>query len=278
MYSMRKLAFLLFALLMWAGRFYAAKPGTIRHEVIEGVSTTMWFPPSYSEDKYYFPALYLLHGTPGGENDWLEQGNLEFILDSIMNEGDVIDMVIVMPNMIEMSLTEQEAAAYREGRLRLTEHQMDSVCMNGRMEARFHEYLHYMEYHYNLNPSMRRRAVAGLSMGAFHAFQLSQYLPLTFAFTGMFSGVYEPLPEFPMAKEYEHMYENTIVNCDIKPVYWFAVGDDDPYFAHTTAMRQWMDKNHCEYVYWQSVGGHDWPTWQEHVARFLLRVFKTYED
>ncbi|WP_244465889.1 alpha/beta hydrolase [Devosia soli] len=44
-----------------------------------------------------WPALYLLHGLGGNQNDWIGAGNLQSTLDALIAEGTVKPMLVVMP-------------------------------------------------------------------------------------------------------------------------------------------------------------------------------------
>src|SRR5436305_7849358 len=74
-------------------------------ETVEYDSTTVgvrrkarvYTPPGYTKDKKY-PALYLLHGIGGDENEWPRGGTPDVILDNLYADGKAVPMVVVMPN------------------------------------------------------------------------------------------------------------------------------------------------------------------------------------
>lgn len=59
---------------------------------------SVYLPPHYGESGKKYPVLYLLHGSGGDENAWLELGHAARILDNLIAEGKAEPMIVVMPN------------------------------------------------------------------------------------------------------------------------------------------------------------------------------------
>jgi enterochelin esterase-like enzyme len=57
----------------------------------------VYTPPGYNKNTKY-PVLYLLHGIGGDENEWLNGGTPQVILDNLYAEGKIEPMIVVMPN------------------------------------------------------------------------------------------------------------------------------------------------------------------------------------
>src|SRR5690554_2144499 len=57
----------------------------------------VYTPPGFSKTEKY-PVLYLLHGIGGDENEWLNGGQPDVILDNLYADGKLQPMIVVMPN------------------------------------------------------------------------------------------------------------------------------------------------------------------------------------
>lgn len=62
---------------------------------------SVYTPPGYKDDSEVdYPVLYLLHGSGGDENSWLEMGKAAEILDNMIAKKECVPMIVVMPNGI----------------------------------------------------------------------------------------------------------------------------------------------------------------------------------
>ena len=83
------------------------------HDVPHGSMTSVWYhsnvmqadrrlsvytPPFYGKENKSYPVLYLLHGSGGDEQAWVELGNVARIMDNLIAEGKAEPMIVVMPN------------------------------------------------------------------------------------------------------------------------------------------------------------------------------------
>ena len=84
------------------------------HDVPHGTLSAVWYPsetmgtprrmsvytpPLYEQDKEKrYPVLYLLHGSGGDENAWVELGCIARIMDNLIAEKKAEPMIVVMPN------------------------------------------------------------------------------------------------------------------------------------------------------------------------------------
>ena len=59
---------------------------------------TIYTPPGYENSKGKYPVLYLLHGSGGDEDAWVDLGRTVQILDNLIAEGKAKPMIVVMPN------------------------------------------------------------------------------------------------------------------------------------------------------------------------------------
>jgi enterochelin esterase family protein len=218
--------------------------GTTLRDTINSVPCMVYLPHN-SEGRMAkgerFPVLYLQHGMWGNEDDWIAQGRLLPIMDSLLQAGQVKEMVVIMPDNCPGRPTYEE--------------EKDNAT-NGQWEAQFATFMAEAESRYPIVSDPALRAIAGLSMGGYHTMRVSHVLAGQFAYVGMFS-----------AATFVH---NAPENYRL---FWIGIGKDDFLYESNQAYRQWLDANHIEYTYYESEGGHTWPNWQDYITRFLPKLF-----
>ena len=219
--------------------------GTTERDTLMNVPCVVYLPYQYAErvknDQTVFPVLYLQHGMYGCEDDWTEQGFLLRHMDSLLQAGAVKEMVIIMPDNCPHRPTSEEEMAN---------------ATNGQWEANFAAFMTEAESKYSISANPEQRAIAGLSMGGYHTMRVSSVLNGQFAYVGMFS-----------AATFVHQAPTA------SKVFWLAIGNEDFLYDSFQKYRKWLDENHYEYTYYESVGGHTWPNWQDYIGRFLPKLF-----
>lgn len=217
--------------------------GTVEKDTLCGVPCCVYLPYQYAQraHKEIFPVLYLQHGMWGNENDWTEQGALLPIMDSLLRADAVKEMVVIMPDNCPHRPTSEEEMAN---------------ATNGQWEANFAAFMTEAESKYSISANPEQRAIAGLSMGGYHTMRVSSVLNGQFAYVGMFS-----------AATFVHQAPTA------SKVFWLAIGNEDFLYESFQKYRKWLDENHYEYTYYESVGGHTWPNWQDYIGRFLPKLF-----
>ena len=227
---------------------------------------TVYTPAGYEADYRNYPVLYLLHGMGGDEEAWVATGRVAQIMDNLIAEGRVAPMIVVMPNGC---MRHDAAPGYSsEGFYK----PYMSGSMDGSFEAYFPDIVEWVDAHYRTYPTKERRAIAGLSMGGFHAMQISKRYPDMFDYVGLFSAaIYR-------GKEGVSMYENleeAIAEQFDKGValYWIGIGKDDFLYDENVKFRALLDSKEYEYEYVESDGGHTWRNWCCYLTQFAERLF-----
>lgn len=228
--------------------------GTIQRDTIQGTPCCVYLPKNVCMEEKY-PVLYLQHGMWGNENDWPTQGRLLEIMDSLLQRGEVREMVIVMPDNCPHRETSEEERAN---------------AMSGRWESGFADFMAEVEQRYPVSNEPALRAIAGLSMGGFHSMHISHYLHGQFAYVGLFSPAIRPTDS---AEVYDNWENEVREQLALEPLYWIAIGREDFLYDNVTEYRRWLEANHLEYTYYESAGGHVWPNWQDYICRFLKKLF-----
>ncbi len=287
-------------LLLGLGQDLHAKTPPTNHTPAQGTVEQVWYPvqssttgrqrrmsiylpPSYSTDEQYYPVLYLLHGSMGDELDWLTLGNAEQILNQQIAQGKCKQMIVVMPN----GNIDQDASPSVTGIPANPDY--NPIRLNGQFEEQFADVIAYVEKHYRTITKKHSRAIAGLSMGGFHAMHISHYYNQLFDYVGLFSPTYNTANitreerqktdlTFPADMKMPRVYRNVekdLARQFAKPprLYWIAIGKDDFLYKENVQYRAILDAKGYPYEYYESAGGHSWKNWQDYLTIFLERLF-----
>ena len=227
---------------------------------------TVYTPAGYEAGYRNYPVLYLLHGMGGDEEAWVATGRMAEIMDNLIAEGKAEPMIVVMPNgcMRHDAAPGYSAEGFYKPYM--------SGSMDGSFEEYFDEVVEWVDAHYRTYPSKERRAIAGLSMGGFHAMQISKHYPDMFDYVGLFSAaIYR-------GKEGVLMYENLEEGIAEQfargiSLYWIGIGKDDFLYEENTKFRALLDENDYEYEYVESEGGHTWRNWRCYLSEFVTKLF-----
>ncbi|PHQ29847.1 esterase [Leeuwenhoekiella nanhaiensis] len=232
---------------------------------------SIYTPPGYEQETKKFPVLYLLHGAGGDEEAWLTLGRTSQIMDNLIAQGKAQPMLVVMPNgnVIQDAAPGAGSAGY------YTPNFMVPKTMNGMYEANFDEIIHFVEDNYRVKANKENRAIAGLSMGGYHALHISRYYPDTFDYVGLFSaaimargdesgeGVYSNFEE-TLKNQMDNGYE----------LYWIGIGKTDFLYDANKDYRAMLDEMGMPYEYVETEGGHIWRNWRIYLSDFVPLLFQ----
>lgn len=226
----------------------------------------VYTPAGYERGKCKYPVLYLLHGMGGDEEAWVATGRVVEIMDNLIAEGKAEPMIVVMPN----GCTKHVAAPgySEEGMFR----PYMSGSMDGTFEAMFSDIVEWVDAHYRTISKPEKRAIAGLSMGGFHAMQISKLYPEMFDYVGLFSAaIFRGESGVEM---YEKLEQRLIRQFEHEPkLYWIAIGSGDFLYDENVEYRALLDKLGCKYTYRESTGGHEWRNWRIYLSEFAQMLF-----
>lgn len=230
---------------------------------------TIYTPPGYENSEEQFPVLYLMHGAGGDEEAWMELGRASQIMDNLIASGKARPMIVVMPNG-----NVSQGAAPGEGVRGLYKPQfMVPGTMNGQYEESFMDIVNFIESNYRVKAEKSSRAVAGLSMGGFHALHISRIYQNTFDYMGLFSPAIIP-PQDINTKVYEDVDETLKSQMkDGYQLYWIAIGKTDFLYNNVTKFRTTLDDLGLKYTYRESEEGHVWKNWRTYLTEFVPQLF-----
>ena len=283
----------------------------------EGMSQrrmTVYTPPTYDDNSTdRFPVLYLLHGSGGDENAWIEAGRAAQILDNLIAQGRIKPMIVVMPN----GIVDWQAAPGEDPDYNRKPSAMNVRSMLGQYENTFvKDIVSYVDEHYRTIRQQNQRAIAGLSLGGLHTLFISANNPGEFGYVGLFSAqttntmnnrrlkrlgrvagklqkVFNKVPKLQNSKVGEKLdnlndrFEagdmEIYGNLDEKlkkqfssglKLYYIALGKDDFVKKLNDDFRNKLDKAGYSYVYHETDGAHSWENWRKYLVDFLPRIFK----
>jgi S-formylglutathione hydrolase FrmB len=224
----------------------------------------IYLPPSYSTDKTKrYPVIYLLHGTPGSERDWVRGGRIVESADTLIATNEIPGLIMVMPD--------------GNGRPKVTPEWADSFDHRQLMETYVvRDLVHYIDQHYRTIPDAAHRAIGGLSMGGFGAMNIAEHHPNIFGSVISLGGYYyaeggiwgnnaaymqanSPMITFPKNKAAWKLH-----------IYLGAATKDQPYYNDTKDFTRLLSKLHIPYSFDLERGYHSWKVWQKQTYLALL--------
>lgn len=230
----------------------------------------IYLPAGYDKSDKKYPVLYLLHGSGGDENAWLELGRASRILDNLIASGDAEPMIVVIPNG---NFDHVAAPGFGpEGEYQPTGSSLGS--MKGQYEASFPEIVAFVDENFRTLPTADKRAIAGLSMGGYHSMTISRENPEMFGYVGLFSAA--SLSHFPNLKEVYGDENAKLLKQKNGPLklYWIAIGDEDFLYDGMKDYRKQLDALKFPYEYHESSKGHIWANWRDYLNIFARKIFK----
>jgi enterochelin esterase family protein len=239
----------------------------------------VYTPPNYDARRSEpYPVLYLHHGWLQDTNAWLDDGMANVTLDTLINQGKAVPMVVVMPHAYGTSA----------GPADIDREDMLPTYTRILLE----ELMPQVEKQYNVSKEPTGRAIAGLSMGGAESMHTGLNHLETFAWLGSFSGAFNnwPLtrpardtavrggPRFSLVEEkipaqFPKLDESA--NARIK-LLWIACGTAD--FGALPTNQQftkYLDSIGVKVTYTETPDmGHTWPFWRQNLADFAQLLFK----
>lgn len=200
-----------------------------------GASHDDLHPPGYEEGKGRYPVLYLLHGMGGDEEAWPALGRTAQILDNLIAEGKAEKMIVVMTNG---NAIQQAAPGHSAEGLYKPQFQLPKT-MESSFEKSFADVVKFVDKHYRTIAKREKRAIAGLSMGGFHALHISRTMPKTFDYVGLFSAA-------TMKGKDKHFYDDMAETLQAQrdngfELYWIGIGKEDFLWKMNVEFRKQLD-------------------------------------
>ena len=292
---------LLFVLLILSLNGYA-QPQTLctKGTVLEGLKLTsnflgrenkfsIYLPADYATSQRRYPVLYLLHGYSGNENDWIQSGEANRTADKMIANGEIPDMIIVMPDGQNSWYVNQEVGPGKYA------------------DFFIKEFIPYIDKNYRTKAEKGYRAISGLSMGGYgSALFAAKNLNVFQSCAGLSSAirtddeVVNVFTDYDFNSRFESIYGKNIKPQDrigekwqqnsvlhfmeiipvdsLKKVRWyFDCGDDDYLFRGNDALHTLMRKRNIPVKFRMRDGAHTWEYWRTGLVdalKFIGNGFK----
>ena len=146
--------------------------------------------------------------------------------------------------------------------------------MEGSFEQAFPDVVKFIDKNYRTIKNKSGRAIAGLSMGGFHALHISKQYPDMFNYIGLFSAAILPNKNV-VSPIYEDLEGKLRTQFAKKPsLYWIAIGKTDFLYKANEDFRKLLDENGYKYTYYETNEGHIWKIWRIYLSEFAPLLFK----
>lgn len=240
-----------------------------------------------------YPVLYLQHGGGEDETGWVFQGRMGDIMDNLIAEGKAVPMIIVMdrgyaslPGSAPMGrfdnpgmnafLAGANAPAPAPGAPAVERPARPAAPF--RFQSVFPELLvkeivPMIDSSFRTKTDRESRAMAGLSMGGMHTFQVVMPNLEKFAYLGGFSGGAGGVDQI------ETLYDGLLTkpekfNSQVKLMF-LSIGEEERP-ERVKAFAEALQANGLEnVVYYESPGSaHEWLTWRRSLREFAPLLFR----
>lgn len=229
-------------------------------------SFLVYLPPSYADPlarARRYPTLYLLHGSPGGEYDWIRGGKAAQSADTLIAHGEIPELIMVFPD--------------GNGRSGVTSEWGNSFDQRQLMEnfVAF-DLVHYIDQKYRTRADAGDRAIGGLSMGGFGAMNIAVHHPTIFGSVISLGGYYKAEGSI-WGKNAAYLRANS--PADVLPespaawklrIFLGAATRDQPYYRDTRLFMQELSAIHLAYTFDLENGYHAWSVWETQLYHALL--------
>ncbi len=226
----------------------------------------VYLPPSYNtfagRAKHY-PTLYLLHGSPGGERDWLSAGKADQAATTLITLGKIPELILVLPD--------------GNGRPDAPSEWGNSFDHLQNIETFIAaDLVTYVDHKYRTTVRAAYRGIGGLSMGGFGAANIAVHHPDLFGFVLSLGGYYHAEGSI-WGKQSATLRANS--PAEVLPFrkqswkirfYLGAATKDQPYYAYTKQFAQELAMLHIPYAFDLQNGYHAWTIWQVQIYHALL--------
>ena len=242
-----------------------------------GTLTTLWYdstqlglnrrmivytPYGYENSKKTkYPVLYLLHGGGGDEEAWTSMGRAAQILDDLIERGEAVPMIVVMPNG-----NPNQQAAQTLGLGTSTINTRDPAYANAYVKSLVTEIIPFIEKRFRVIAKPSARAISGLSMGGGHTLTASQLYPSTFDYICPLSISSQDTPEIRT--------QLRALKNDGYRLYFVGVGNTDFLYEGAQTLDRILTEEGLQHTFYVSEGGHEWKNWRLYLQTFAKLLFK----
>jgi S-formylglutathione hydrolase FrmB len=253
------------------------------------VNYSIYLPDGYEHSERQYPVVYLLNGYTGDETNWIQSGGMQRIVDHEIEQGNVQEMVIVMP----------------DGDDRLYMNRTDGTYPYEDMFMK--ELLPYIESQYRVRKGKRYTGISGLSMGGAGSLKLALKYDKYFGACAAFSSavfteesvtssdqesmngyISKAMPDMVgskgknrLNKSYEaydvlHLVKTKDPELLKTVKIYFDCGDDDFLTLGNAQLHKELLERQIPHEYRVRDGAHTWPYWRESLPVGLKFISESF--
>jgi len=228
----------------------------------------VYIPAGYEQhpDKKY-PVLYLVHGWGEDENGWSVQGHMANIMDGLIESGEAVPMIVVMPSGdIKTNSDVREASG-----------NVTDIYAK--------DLIPYIDRTFRTISDKEHRAMAGLSRGGFQTCMTVFNNMDKFAWMGTFSGFFmgmrmgrnnngsRPDMKTLVNTEFNGIFKDADAFNNQLKLMFISTGTEE--HKPTEAVEALKAHGINNIVYYESQGtAHEWLTWRRALNEFAPKIFK----
>jgi len=259
----------------------------------------VYTPPGYMTSKERYPVLYLLHGGGGDEDQWINLGRANVIMDNLIAAGKVKPMIVVMPNGNANQIVAQgygygpiprplpaglgrgpvpaapggqppaargAAAAPGAPGAGAGRGMMSMAYEGSYPQSLVKEIIPFIDRNFRTIPSKDYRAIAGLSMGGMHTMMATNNNPGVFGWIAVWSAGGQDTPEFVQAL-------TKLKNSGVKH-YYVGAGTEDFALAGSQNLYKIAQKVGLKTSWHETPGAHYYLIWRVFLGDFASMLFR----
>jgi len=261
----------------------------------------VYTPPGYEESTARYPALYLLHGAGGDEDEWSSDGRTPQIMDNLIAQGKAKPMIVVMTNG---NATQTASSDYTAPSAAPTGPPATApgpgaapggagFGLPAFADSVVSDVVPYIESHYRVLTDRENRAVAGLSMGGAQGLYTGLRNIDKFAWVGGFSGAYVLWPGAMTKIEatpglsgpgvgqglnleaVQRIFPDLAENSAKLRLFYISIGSNDGLLTANHQVKEWLESKKINFMYTETPGyAHVWAYWRISLADFAPRLFR----
>jgi enterochelin esterase-like enzyme len=236
-----------------------------------GMSRRMmvYTPPGYEKGNDKYPVLYLLHGSGGDEEGWINRGRANYVLDNLIAAGKAKPMIVVATNGTATSPSAPDDRPWRM--LSAPPSGPGAMTAGNFEESVMKDVIPFVESNFRVKAQPADRALAGLSMGGAQTQRITNTNPEAFRYIGVMS---IGLMGGASYKKEEHVAQLRKLKAANPKVYYLFCGKADFVYKGVTDLRALYDEIGFKYLYRESEGGHSWYNWRLYLTEFAPLLFQ----
>jgi enterochelin esterase family protein len=222
----------------------------------------VYTPPNFDpKHKGGYPVLYLLHGWSDYANGWVDVGNANLILDSLVATGSIVPMIVVMPQGYGDYSFVTSGGQVWDDPAKVN----DNLTLYSKMLMQ--EIIPAVEREYPIAKGRDNHAIAGLSMGGLESVTIGINHADYFAYVAGFSSGFHNF-------NFDKSMMDPGQARDLRQL-WIACGTSDALITPNRDFVTWARAKKLPVTPIETPGKHTWLVWRNNLIHFTPLLFRT---